>query len=106
MHLNSKHKGGFVLPIVLVTIIITQIIVFSIIRIYENQMESYVLLIDHYQSQTLLTLSEAHLKKLPQTNYIQYNLGQVEVTKSDKTSLELTSTLNSGYQESKMVPKD
>ena len=106
MHLNRRYKGGFVLPIVLVTLIITQIVVFSMIRIYENQMESYLLLIDHYQAQTLLSLSEAHLKELPQTKQIQYNLGQVEVTKSDKTSIELTSTLNSGYQESKMVTKD
>lgn len=106
--LLEKQKGA-VLPIVLVSIFLFQISFFGAFRIYQNKMNTYQVLINHYQSQTLLMSTEKVLKeeyhllgKNPPQRII-YNIGKVEVTKKKMEKYELTSILYNGFIETKEV---
>lgn len=103
MLLKRKRISGAVLPIVLVVILFTQLTFFSVLEIYENQMETYILLSKHYQSRTLLTITESQLHDKDFIGLIEFNIGMVQIEKINDKTYKLTSRLHSGYTESKTI---
>lgn len=67
-------------------------------------METHQLLINHYQSQTILVLTENKLRKNPEIGTkFTFNIGTVLVEGVDEEILLLKSSLHSGYYEERMM---
>ena len=104
-----KKQGGAVLPIVLISIFLLQISFYGAFRIYENKMNTYGVLVNHYQVQTILSDAETVLtvqyveigKHAPSSIY--YNIGTVTILKKNVDTYELKSTLSNGYSEKKDI---
>lgn len=99
----KKANKGAVLPVILLVVVLTQLTFYSVTTIYHAQMELNLLLIKHYQSQTLIALSENHFGTLQGEGIIYYNIGTVKMTPLSNNRLKLTSELSSGYQEEKII---
>lgn len=103
---NSRRKEkGAVLPIVLAALLLLNIVFLGTHRIYRNQMNNYYTLTFHYQSQTLLALTEKALQeeyagKTPPHKMI-YNIGTVQIDQKAEGSSVLTSLLPNGFTEQK-----
>ncbi len=70
-------------------------------------METYQLLIHHYQSQTILSLTENELRKNPTIGTtFTFNIGTVRVEGLDEETIKLKSQLHSGYYEEAIVKKE
>lgn len=72
-------------------------------EIYENQMETYILLSQHYQAQTLLSITESELSENDHAKLIAFNIGRVQIEKISDKSYLLTCHLPSGYTEIKTI---
>lgn len=102
---NLDRKRGSVLPIVLVTVIVLELLLSLSLQLYRNRSYTYHLLIDHYQSQSILSFSEhlltsesEHYRSLKQ-GVLRYNIGHVSFTTTDAQTYRLTSRLLNGYGE-------
>ncbi|WP_373835970.1 hypothetical protein [Jeotgalibaca arthritidis] len=91
------NKRGSILPLVLVGLFLTQLCFFSVCYIYKNQAETYQLLKEHYQSQSMLLMTEQFIKEGEKENVYSYNIGDVSVS-YERDRIILTSCLNTGYQ--------
>lgn len=101
-----KNERGAVLPFVLLTMLVTQLLFFSFLTIYENQMQTYILLKNHYQSQTLLGLTESQLNEGFSLSKITFNIGEVRIQRLGEKNYQLTSHLKNGYSETQVVNFD
>lgn len=99
----KKNNKGAILPFVLVVLFLSQLTLFSIIEIYQNQMETYSLLKNHYQTQTLLGISEKIVAEHDFPSRINFNNGEVTVRKINDNDLQLTCRLMNGYHENRII---
>lgn len=99
----KRKNSGAVLPIVLVTAFVTQIAFYSILGLYNNHMQTYTLLINHYKTQTLFAISESYLADNGYQSTIRFNIGSVQVSEQEDETFILTSYLKSGYTETKII---
>lgn len=81
---------------------LTQLCFFSVCYIYKNQAETYQLLKEHYQSQSMLLITEQLIKEGEKENIYSYNIGNVSVS-YERDRIILTSYLNTGYQENLII---
>lgn len=98
-----KNERGAVLPFVLLTMLVTQLLFFSFLTIYENQMQTYILLKNHYQSQALLGLTERQLNEDASLSKITFNIGEVKIQRLGEKNYQITSQLENGYSETQVV---
>lgn len=85
------------------TMMLTQLLFFSFSNIYENQMQTYILLKNHYQSQTLLGMTERNVYENKEISAITFNIGEVWIEKSAENTYILTSQLRNGYSETRII---
>ena len=98
-----KNKRGAVLPFVLVAVFITQFMFLSFSKVYENQMQTYILLENHYQSQTILRMAEISVAGDWKNSLVTFNIGVVRIEKVQEKKYNLTSRLTNGYGESRVI---
>lgn len=82
---------------------LTQLLFFSFFSIHENQMQTYILLKHHYQSQTLMAIAESNLLENEKASVITFNIGKVQIEKVEKNTYILTSQLLNGYSETQII---
>ena len=75
----------------------------SFSKVYENQMQTYILLENHYQSQTILKMAEISVAGEWENIVITFNIGEVRIKKVNDKKYNLTSWLTNGYSESRVV---
>lgn len=59
---RSQRTAGSILPITIFYLFLSQMMLFGIIRVYENQLYLYRLTENHYKAQTLLAYTDYWLK--------------------------------------------
>lgn len=69
-------------------------------------MQTYILLKNHYQSQTLLGLTESQLNEGFSLSKITFNIGEVRIQRLGEKNYQLTSHLKNGYSETQVVDFD
>ena len=91
---RKKHNEGAILPIVLLAMVLAQIMFYTVLTVYQAQMELNLLLSQHYQTQTILLLSEDYLlhamEQVPLR--LEYNIGSTNVEQVDEGVFRMKST--------------
>ncbi|MDE1547840.1 hypothetical protein [Jeotgalibaca caeni] len=103
MKKNQRANRGAILPVVMVVVVIAQLTLYGIQRVYQSQMETYILLNHHYQSQTIIAMAEKSFHNNSELRTFTFTIGTVTVQKKDKEHFLFKSSLHSGYKEDKMV---